>query len=69
MQESRVDLADIMGGPDLELPVTLLQASSYLRHTISETIAGGVINCLLVTDSTEANIELTRIYEHRLGRG
>ena len=57
-----------MGGPDLELPVTPLQASSYLRHTISETIAGGVINCLLVTDSTEANIELTRIYEHLLGR-
>ncbi|KAF8667203.1 hypothetical protein AX14_006367 [Amanita brunnescens Koide BX004] len=79
VQESRVSLqdlakaslADIMSGPDLELlldSVTPLQASSYLRHAISETIAYGVINCLLVTNSTEANIQLTRIYEHLLGR-
>lgn len=69
---AKAALAGIAGGPDLELvldSVTSLQASSYLRHAVSEAITDGVINCLIVTNSTEANIQLTRIHEHLFSRG
>jgi len=35
---------------------------------MAETISEGVINCLIVTNSTEANIQLTRIHEHIFAR-
>lgn len=41
-----------------------MQVISLLRHAISQTVSEGVINCLIVTDSPEANIQLTRIHEH-----
>jgi len=68
---ARASLADVAGGLDLELnahAVTSLQAASYLRHAMSEAITDGVINCLIVTNSTEANIQLTRIHEHLFSR-
>jgi len=39
-----------------------------LRHALSETISEGFINCLIVTNSKEANIQLTRIHEHIFAR-
>ena len=45
-----------------------IHVMSLLRHAISQTIAEGVINCLIVTDSAEANIQLTRIHEHIFSR-
>lgn len=79
VQESRIPLpqlaeaalADVAGGLDLELhmnAVSSLQVSSYLRHAMSEAITDGVINCLIVTNSTEANVQLTRIHEHLFAR-
>ncbi len=68
---AKAALAGIAGGPDLELnfgTVSSLQSSSYLRHAMSEAITEGVINCLIVTNSTEANVQLTRIHEHLFSR-
>lgn len=48
--------------------ITPLQVQSYLRHAMAETVSEGVINCLIVTNSTEANIQLTRIHEHIFAR-
>ena len=45
-----------------------MQLQSYLRHAMAETISEGIINCLIVTNSTEANIQLTRIHEHIFAR-
>ncbi|RDX57128.1 hypothetical protein OH76DRAFT_1394904 [Lentinus brumalis] len=47
---------------------TGIQIQSLLRHAVSKTIAEGIINCLIVTDSPEANIQLTRIHEHIFSR-
>jgi hypothetical protein len=41
---------------------------NLLRHAMSETISEGVINCLIVTNSSEANVQLTRIHEHLFSR-
>ncbi|CDO75189.1 hypothetical protein BN946_scf184866.g30 [Trametes cinnabarina] len=56
---------------ELELPstnATGIQVQSLLRHAVSKTIAEGIINCLIITDSPEANIQLTRIHEHIFSR-
>lgn len=61
-----------------------MQVQSLLRHAISETISEGIINCLMVsrssqhiaialtsiqvTNSSEANIQLTRIHEQIFAR-
>ncbi|THG98737.1 hypothetical protein EW026_g3503 [Hermanssonia centrifuga] len=47
---------------------TAIQTMSLLRHGMSKTISEGTINCLIVTDSPEANIQLTRIHEHIFSR-
>ncbi|EJD06854.1 uncharacterized protein FOMMEDRAFT_102837 [Fomitiporia mediterranea MF3/22] len=62
-------LLDILGGhePDpCEPPPMLLQ--SLLRHAMAETISEAVVNCLIVTNSHEANVQLTRIHEHLFAR-
>lgn len=45
-----------------------MQIQAYLRHAIAEVIAEGIINCLIVTNSTEANVQLSRIHEHIFAR-
>lgn len=47
---------------------TAMQVQNILRHAMSQTISEGIINCLVVTDSAEANIQLTRIHEHIFSR-
>ncbi|KAI0368005.1 hypothetical protein BV20DRAFT_1045274 [Pilatotrama ljubarskyi] len=47
---------------------TGIQVQSLLRHAASKTIAEGIVNCLIITDSPEANIQLTRIHEHIFSR-
>jgi hypothetical protein len=39
-----------------------------LRHAMSEVISEGIINSLIVSNSSEANIEFTRIHERLLTR-
>ena len=68
---ARAALGGMAGGAELEFilgSLTSLQVLSYLRHAMSEAIGEGVINCLIVTNSTEANIQLTRIHEHLFSR-
>lgn len=47
---------------------TPMQVQAYLRHAIAEVISEGIINCLIVTNSSEANVQLTRIHEHIFAR-
>jgi hypothetical protein len=47
---------------------TSMQVQTLLRHAMSETISEGIVNCLMVTDSGEANVQLTRIHEHIFSR-
>lgn len=47
---------------------TPMQVQCLLRHALAETISEGFINCLIVTNSKEANIQLTRIHEHIFAR-
>ncbi|PIL35429.1 hypothetical protein GSI_02156 [Ganoderma sinense ZZ0214-1] len=54
-------------GPDTP-HATGIQIQSLLRHAVTKTIAEGVVNCLIVTDSPDANIQLTRIHEHIFAR-
>jgi len=62
-------LSDIISGFDAgNVNATSMQLQSYLRHAMAETISEGIINCLIVTNSTEANIQLTRIHEHIFAR-
>ncbi|KAF5327648.1 hypothetical protein D9619_004139 [Psilocybe cf. subviscida] len=65
-------LSDVVSGMDInriQVPeATPMQVQSYLRHAMAETISEGIINCLIVTNSTEANIQLTRIHEHIFAR-
>ena len=45
-----------------------MQTLNLLRHAMAKTICEGVVNCLIVTDSAETNIQLTRIHEHIFSR-
>lgn len=46
-----------------------MHVMNLLRHAMAKTMAEGIVNCLIVTDSPEANIQLTRIHEHIFSRG
>ena len=65
-------LNDVVNGLDIsqvDIPeASSIQVQSYLCHAMAETILEGIINCLIVTNSTEANIQLTRIHEHIFAR-
>jgi len=45
-----------------------MQVQNLLRHGMSETISEAIVNCLMVTNSSEANIQLTRIHEQIFAR-
>ncbi|KAJ7168535.1 hypothetical protein C8R46DRAFT_1091964 [Mycena filopes] len=63
-------LNDIVNGAEVAdtFTGTPMQAQCLLRHALAETISEGFINCLIVTNSKEANIQLTRIHEHIFAR-
>lgn len=62
-------LYDLLNGeqpPMLDPQPMVVQ--NLLRHVISETISEGLINCLTVTNSQEANLHISRIHEHLFDR-
>ncbi|KAF8754163.1 hypothetical protein RHS01_06400 [Rhizoctonia solani] len=60
---------DLGHGPANTPPdTTPVQVQNLLRHLMSDTICEGLVNCLVVTSSNEANIQLTRIHEHIFAR-
>ncbi|KAF8917274.1 hypothetical protein CPB85DRAFT_1286793 [Mucidula mucida] len=61
-------LGDIVGGGSDVVLGTSMHVQYLLRHAMSETISEGIINCLMVTNSSDANIQLTRIHEHLFAR-
>jgi hypothetical protein len=64
-------LADLAGAGDTVLftpDARPMMVQSLLRHAMAETISDGIINCLIVTSSAEANIQLTHIHEHLFAR-
>jgi hypothetical protein len=61
-------LYDLNGTDASGVDTTPMQVQNLLRHAMSETISEGIINCLIVTNSSEANVQLTRIHEHLFAR-
>lgn len=55
------DLQLELGG-EFTAPGSPTVVQSLLRHALAEVLSEGVINLLVVTSSTEANIELSRIH-------
>lgn len=51
-----------------ESDATPMQIQNLLRHAMSQAISEGIVNCLIVTNSPEANVQLTRIHEHIFAR-
>ncbi|KLO07631.1 hypothetical protein SCHPADRAFT_922813 [Schizopora paradoxa] len=64
-------LSDIINGTDPEAypggPTPMI-IQNLLRHAMAESISEGFVNCLIVTSSSEANDQLTRIHEHLFAR-
>lgn len=62
-------MSDVVGAAEpIPSPALLVVVQNLLRHAISESISEGVINCLIVTNASEANIQITRIHEHIFAR-
>jgi hypothetical protein len=63
-------LSDIFGGPQQpdNSPAAPAVVQALLRHMMAETVSEGIINCLIVTNSKVANVQLTRIHEHLFAR-
>ncbi|KAF9223900.1 hypothetical protein BS17DRAFT_781373 [Gyrodon lividus] len=62
-------IGDLTGGYDPLPPgATAMQVQNILRHAMSEVISSEVINVLMVTNSADANVQLTRIHEHLFSR-
>lgn len=62
--------SDIFGAlrqPDPS-PAAPVVVQALLRHMMAETVSEGIINCLIVTNSKIANVQLTRIHEHLFAR-
>jgi len=57
------------GGSALFTDMWTMMVQSLLQHAMAEAISEGIINCLIVTSSAEANVQLTRIHEHLFARG
>lgn len=61
-------LVDLEGPqPEVE-DATPVIVQNLLRHAMSEAICDGIVNIMAVTNSNEANIQLTRIHEHIFNR-
>jgi hypothetical protein len=64
-------LWDIHDGMDLPQPsgfTSAMEVQNLLRHALSKALSEGIINCLIITDSGEANVQLTRLHEHIFAR-
>ncbi|TFK40196.1 hypothetical protein BDQ12DRAFT_772149 [Crucibulum laeve] len=62
-------LTDVVNGLEFShIEATPMQVQCYLRHAMAETISEGIINCLIVTNSSEANVQLAHIHEHIFAR-
>jgi hypothetical protein len=60
---------DITGSYDQgSYDVSPIQVQNILRHAMSEVIGNEIVNNLVVTNSPEANVQLTRIHEHLFAR-
>ncbi|KAG6812370.1 hypothetical protein H0H92_003181 [Tricholoma furcatifolium] len=66
---ARAALSDLIPSLDVsQIQATAMQTQNFLRHAMSETISEGIINCLIITNSSDANVQLTRIHEHIFAR-
>ncbi|KIJ12786.1 hypothetical protein PAXINDRAFT_136667 [Paxillus involutus ATCC 200175] len=62
-------IGDLTGASDpLPAGASPMQVQNILRHAMSEVISSEVINVLMVTNSADANVQLTRIHEHLFSR-
>ncbi|KAI0319524.1 hypothetical protein OF83DRAFT_1260044 [Amylostereum chailletii] len=61
-------LTNLTGEYDSPDEARAIVVQNLLRHAMAETISDGIINALIVTNSSEANVHLTRIHEHIFAR-
>lgn len=62
-------IGDITGTYDpVPFDASPMQVQNILRHAMSEVIGTEIVNNLVVTNSPEANVQLTRIHEHLFAR-
>jgi len=62
-------LGDVVNGAEFaQFQASSMQTQCYLRHAMAEAISEGIINCLIITNSSEANVQLARIHEHIFAR-
>ena len=62
------DLTDVGESTALFVDARPMVVQSLLQHAISEVISEGIINSLVVSNSSEANSELTHMHERLLAR-
>ena len=62
------DLTDVGESTALFTDVRPMVVQCLLRHALAQVISEGIINSLIVSNSIEANLELTRIHERLLTR-
>jgi hypothetical protein len=66
---SQAILCDVVNGAEFaQFQASSMQTQCYLRHAMAEAISEGIINCLIITNSSEANVQLARIHEHIFAR-
>ncbi|KAH7102814.1 hypothetical protein BKA62DRAFT_749383 [Auriculariales sp. MPI-PUGE-AT-0066] len=64
-----VTLGDLNASPDHASGGSLpMITQNLLRHAMAESLSEGVLNCFLVTNSAEANVQLSRLHEHLFAR-
>jgi hypothetical protein len=68
LQEAALTDLTTTGETALYADVRPMILQSLLRHAMAEAISEGIINCLIVTSSAEANTQLTHIHEHLFSR-
>lgn len=62
------DLTDVGENTALFTDVRPMTARFLLRHALAKVISEGIINSLIVSNSIEANFQLTRVHERLLTR-
>jgi hypothetical protein len=69
LQEAMLtDLTDVGKSTALFTDVRPMVVQCLLRHAMSEVISEGIINSMVVSNSAEANLELTNIHERLFDR-
>jgi hypothetical protein len=69
LQEAALtDITDVGESTALFSDVRPMTVQCLLRHALTQVISEGIVNSLIVTNSAEENVGLTRVHERLLTR-